>query len=171
MALYRCIKQLSQTSLSLETIDHQLDKFAAEKYQEVNYQELFQKAIVQILLYARKNHIKVALVSSFRYQHIIEVLTSCGIKEYFDLFVSGEDFAESKPNPAIYQVILEKLDINVGNAVAIENSFCGIAAKSAGLKIIAYEEKRMPVDQSQADMVAKGMIEIFSILQTLKESE
>ena len=50
------------------------------------------------------------------------------IKEYFDLIVSGEDFAESKPNPAIYQVILEKLDINVGNAVAIENSFCGIAA-------------------------------------------
>lgn len=171
-ALYRCIKQLSQTSLSLETIGHQLDKFAAEKYQEVNYQELFQKAIVQILLYARKNHIKVALVSSFRYQHIIEVLTSCGIKEYFDLIVSGEDFAESKPNPAIYQVILEKLDINVENAVAIENSFCGIAAvKSAGLKIIVYEEKRMPVDQSQADMVAKDMIEIFSILQTLKESE
>ncbi|VUW91493.1 Phosphorylated carbohydrates phosphatase [Streptococcus constellatus] len=171
-SLYRSIKQLSQTSLSLETIGHQLEKFAAEKYQEINYQELFRKDIVQILLYARKNHIKVALASSSRYQHIIEVLASCGIDDYFDVIISGEDFVESKPNPAIYQAVLENLDIDAENAVAIEDSFYGIAAaKSAGLKVIAYEEKRLPVDQSRADMVAKDMVEIFSILQTLKESE
>ena len=103
MALYRCIKQLSQTSLSLEIIDHQLEKFAAEKYQEVNYQELFRKAIVQILLYARKNHIKVALVSSFRYQHIIEVLTSWGNHFYLSI-LGGSKSNKSSQIPTRFHV-------------------------------------------------------------------
>lgn len=123
-----------------------------EALQKVSYADLFRTDILKIIAYSKKHDIKLAVASSSRKDHILEVLEDCGIVDQTDHIVSGEDFEESKPHPAIYQFALERLQVSAGDAIAVEDSYYGIqAAKSAGIPVIAYHEERMLVDQSHAD--------------------
>ncbi len=162
------IKQLSQTELSLDQIASQLQSHAHEALQKVSYADLFRTDILKIIAYSKKHDIKLAVASSSRKDHILEVLEDCGIVDQFDHIVSGEDFEESKPHPAIYQFALERLQVSAGDAIAVEDSYYGIqAAKSAGIPVIAYHEERMLVDQSHADYKRKNMTEIFELIKSL----
>ncbi|MGT2715233.1 HAD family hydrolase [Streptococcus respiraculi] len=173
--LAQAIKDLSGSSLSLAEISKQLEEYAKEWYQDINYLSLFRTDMIDILDYAKEKGLKLAVASSSRKEHIEEVLESCGILSYFDTVVSGEAFTESKPNPAIYLATLAKLGVAAQDAVAIEDSAYGIAAaKAAGVTVIAYEEVRMPVDQSQADYHAtdmKGVLERLRLLNQQMYSE
>jgi len=66
------------------------------------------------------------------------VLTSSGLAGHFAATVSGEDVAEGKPSPQIYQEACRRLGANPCACVAIEDSGSGIAsALAAGMKVIA----------------------------------
>ncbi|AXQ79312.1 HAD family phosphatase [Streptococcus chenjunshii] len=171
------IKELSQTELSFDEIEQGLADIEKEKYQAENYLPLFRSDITAILQYARGQGILLAVASSTQKPYLLDILKNCEIEEYFDLVVSGQDFPESKPNPAIYQSVLQKLGVPASKAVAVEDSPSGIeAAKGAGIYTIAYLEERMAVDQSQADILAKDMKEVLSHvrkrhLQTLTKND
>ncbi|SUN77062.1 phosphatase [Streptococcus massiliensis] len=148
-----------------------MNEIAEQKYFQLDYRPLFREKIVDILDYAKEQGIKLAVASSSREEHILEVLRACGIRDYFDVIVSGENFSESKPNPAIYQAALRSLNVAANQAVAIEDSSYGIlAAKSANLTVIAYEETRMLVDQSLADYKGKDMGEILALIKNLNRT-
>ncbi|BDR60012.1 HAD-IA family hydrolase [Lactobacillus xylocopicola] len=60
---------------------------------------------------------------------------------------------QSKPNPEIYFKTLTELHLAAAECLAVEDSYYGIAAaKNAGIKTIAYQETRMKIDQSNADV-------------------
>ncbi|MTB63746.1 HAD-IA family hydrolase [Streptococcus sp. zg-86] len=166
--LAQAIKDLSGSSLSLAEISEQLEEYAKERYQDIDYLSLFRTDMIDILDYAKEKGLKLAVASSSRKEHIEEVLESCGILSYFDTVVSGEAFTESKPNPAIYLATLTKLGVDAQCAIAIEDSAYGIAAaKAAGVRVIAYQETRMPIDQRQADFLCQDMAAIFELIQSL----
>ena len=169
--LYATLKDFIASNEPIEKIKERFERFNAVAYQSIDYQQLFRTDILSILKWAKKNSVLLAVASSSTHEHIIEVLTSCDIKEYFDVIYSGEFVEESKPNPAIYQNTLNLLGVDPEYAIAIEDSFYGIsAAKAAGITTIAYEETRAAIDQSAADYLAKDMIEIYNIIRKLKQS-
>ncbi|MGT2930365.1 HAD family hydrolase [Streptococcus dentasini] len=160
------IKRLSQTSLSLSEIAAGLGEIERVKYRKENCLSLFRKDVLAVLEYARAEGIALALASSTKRDYIKTVLTTCGIKEYFDAIVSGEDFEKSKPNPEIYLAVLERLAISSGEALAIEDSPSGIAAaKGADLTVLAYREDRLGIDQSLADYMAEDMRDILAFVK------
>lgn len=54
--------------------------------------------------------------------------------------------------------------------MAIEDSFYGItAAKAAGIPVVAYEEKRVPIDQSHADFLVQDMQGFFEVVKELHQ--
>ncbi|MBF0750560.1 MULTISPECIES: HAD family phosphatase [unclassified Pasteurella] len=162
------VKKLSGSSLPLEEIKQRYFDFFNQLFSKVDYPSIFRSDIQKIIDFAKQHHIKLAVASSSRLEHIQTILTKCGIIQHFDFIVSGEQFERSKPDPTIYRYTLKKLDVQAKNAVAIEDSFFGIqAAKSAGIPVIAYEEKRILIDQSEADYCGKDMIEISTIIQKL----
>lgn len=159
------IKKLSGTSLSLQQIRQQYRDFFRQIFSQVDFVSIFRQEIKHIIHFAKQNNIKLAVASSSPLTHIENILSTCGIKQDFDLIVSGEMFSASKPNPEIYQYTLNILQVSAQNAIAIEDSYYGIlAAKKAGLTVIAYEEKRMIVDQSQADYIAPDMNAILQLI-------
>lgn len=165
--LLRRIKKLSQSDLADEEIERGLQRVEAQKYRKESYLPLFRQDILAVLDYARAHDIALAVASSTQKKYIFEILTNCGIQDYFDAVVSGEDFEASKPNPAIYLSVLNRLGIPSEQALAVEDSASGIAAaKKAGMKTVAYEEKRMAIDQSQADYVAKDMLDILDYIKS-----
>ncbi|MGT2949110.1 HAD family hydrolase [Streptococcus devriesei] len=165
--LLRRIRKLSQSDLAEEEIERGLQRVEAQKYRKESYLPLFRQDILAVLDYARAHDIALAVASSTQKKYIFEILTNCGIQDYFDAVVSGEDFETSKPNPAIYLSVLNRLGIPSEQALAVEDSASGIAAaKKAGMKTVAYEEKRMAIDQSQADYVAKDMLDILDYIKS-----
>ncbi|OOF53944.1 phosphatase [Rodentibacter genomosp. 2] len=162
------VKKLTSSSLPLKEIKRRYFDFFNQLFSEVDYLSIFRSDIQKIIDFAKQHHIKLAVASSSRLEHIQNILTKCDIIQHFDFIVSGEQFERSKPDPTIYRYTLKKLDVQAKNAVAIEDSFFGIqAAKSASIPVIAYEEKRMLIDQSKADYCGKDMIEISNIIQKL----
>ncbi|AOM39418.1 hypothetical protein A9255_01670 [Xenorhabdus hominickii] len=62
--------------------------------------------------------------------------------------------------------MLELLNVSPQEAIVIEDSYSGIlSAKKTGLRVIAFEETRMPIDQSIADFITKDMLSIFNIIK------
>lgn len=169
--LYRSIKHFAASEESFQEVGKKFHAYSDHKYDTLDYMSLMRQDIVHVLKYAKEHQIKLAVASSSRYDHIVEVLTACGIKDYFDFIFSGEVLAESKPNPEIYLKTLAKLNVLPHEAVAIEDSFYGItAAHAAGIPVVAYEEKRVPIDQSHADFLVQDMQGFFEVVKELHQA-
>lgn len=137
---------------------------------EWRYQALFREDVRHIFDWTKANGIKLALASSSQRFVIDQVIEECQMTDVFDFVVSGELFQESKPHPEIYKCTLKALDLSPEEAVAIEDSSYGIeSAKRAGLHVIAYEEPRFNIDQSQADVTNADMNEILHTLKAIYE--
>ncbi|OOH89224.1 phosphatase [Pasteurellaceae bacterium 15-036681] len=162
------IKKLSGSSLPLDEIRTRYYDFFKQIFSNIDYRTIFRSEITPIIQFAKQNNIKLAVASSSALDHIHNILTCCGIKDDFDLIVSGEIFENSKPDPTIYHYTLEKLGVAPENTVSIEDSYYGmVSAKGANLKVIGYEETRMQIDQSLADYMGKDMVEILGVIKKL----
>jgi pyrophosphatase PpaX len=65
-----------------------------------------------------------------------------GLRKYFDVAVSFEDYKKPKPNPEPLLVALKKLRLSSEEAVYIGDSSSDIkAAKAAKMKVIAYPKR------------------------------
>jgi beta-phosphoglucomutase len=106
--------------------------------------------------------VKLILASSSSKRKIEAVFTRFGLHDYFDAKVSGEDFEESKPNPAIFIEAIRLSGFTKAECLVIEDSTNGIkAAKAAGLYCIGYESGYgLPQDTSNADRVITDFTEL-----------
>ncbi|PNY19747.1 HAD family hydrolase [Streptococcus parauberis] len=164
--LQKRINQLACTNLSSEDFEVAFQQIERHKYHPETVVPIFRKDTVAILEWAKSQDIKLAVASSSPLDAILTVLDVCQIRHYFDRVTSGESFKESKPNPEIYLHTLQSLSVEANEAIAIEDSPSGIAAaKAAGMRVLAYKEERMLIDQSGADHILDGMSEIYSWLK------
>ncbi|WP_042221657.1 HAD family hydrolase [Oceanobacillus manasiensis] len=166
--LYGNMLKLIGNKCSMKDLIDKFTIFIEQRYEEINYISIFREDILGILSYAKSKKIKLAVASSSPEKHIHRILKECNIFTYFDIIVSGENFPESKPNPEIYLHTLNKLKVSPQESIAIEDSYSGIlAAKAAKIPVIAYEENRMPVDQSMADFTGQDMKKILRLIHDL----
>ena len=109
---------------------------------------------------------KVACASSSSPEYIERALTECGIKEYFDLQVSGYDFEKSKPNPDIYLFCRDKFGLTSEECLVIEDSPYGIqAALSAGMPVLARRDTQFSMDQSKATKIIDSLNEVRDYIE------
>nr|WP_294786078.1 HAD family hydrolase [uncultured Flavobacterium sp.] len=101
------------------------------------------------------NGIQLILASSASKVTIDRVFTRFNLHQYFTHIVSGEDFPQSKPNPAIF---IHAASLSIApkeECIIIEDSTNGIkAAKGAGIYCVGYRSKHSNLqDYSEADLV------------------
>lgn len=139
--------------------------YEAPEFPELDYKTVLNDGVKELLSFCRKEELKTALASSSGMADIKKMLSDCGLQEYFQAVVSGEQFRKSKPDPEIYLYTAKLLNVPPENCVVIEDSKAGIsAAKAAGMYTIAKEEKRFPVDQSEADKRVEKLMDIIRII-------
>lgn len=141
------------------------------KYFKLDYNKIFNKDIIPLLKEFKKNNCKIAIASSSSKEKIETMLEECNIRDYFNLYVSGNDFKESKPNPEIYIYTANKLKTNIDKCIVFEDSIKGItAAKRAGMKIIGVRHKFLKSDLSDTDLIINNFNEInFNIVKDIIE--
>jgi len=104
---------------------------------------------------------QLAVVSSTPEENIELITKTLGIKKYFSLFVNGDDVREGKPSPQCFLLGAEKLGIEAGNCVVMEDAVVGVrAAKRAGMYCIAVANTCLWEDIAEADIVVDSLTEI-----------
>lgn len=99
--------------------------------------------------------VRLAVVSGSSRLEIEPVLEAAGVRACFDALVSVEDVRRGKPDPEGYLRGLELLEVDPGDAAAVEDSQAGVAAaKAAGLYCAAVTTSFDAERLREADLVA-----------------
>lgn len=134
-----------------------------------DYAEVLNPGVVELLSELRRRGVRVALASSSPRESIELALSQCGIGDYFEFYVSGKDFRESKPNPEIYLHTVERLGLPADSCCCVEDSVPGIAAgKAAGLTVFAKREDRFGFSQDAADVIIDQLPDLIDAAFALR---
>jgi HAD superfamily hydrolase (TIGR01509 family) len=112
----------------------------------------------------RERSYRVAVASSTPLQQVYAILESAGIRDQFEVIVSGEmdEVREGKPAPDIFLYTAELLNLPPRNCLVLEDSSPGvIAASTAGMRVVAVpNEATRTSDFSQADLVIESLAQL-----------
>jgi HAD superfamily hydrolase (TIGR01509 family) len=109
-----------------------------------------------------RNEMQLIVASSASKVTIDRVFKRFNLYPFFSHIVSGEDFPNSKPHPAIFEYAASLSIASKENCIVIEDSTNGvIAAKAAGLFCIGYNSIHSKLqDLSKADLVINHFDEL-----------
>ena len=112
---------------------------------------------VQILIdYFIENNIPFALGSASK--NARNILKKINLLEKFDAIVDGNDVSKAKPDPEVFLIAAEKININPENSIVFEDSVAGVqAANNANMMSIGIGEKEI---LGEADYVFNDFTEI-----------
>lgn len=114
------------------------------------------------LLKFLKEKIKIALATGTFGEIVDKTLAEFGWKKYFDEIVVGEEVKESRPDPEILNLTLNKLKIDRNEVVYVGDSIYDIlCAKNANVKVIVLG------DFKEADFTAKNLLDVRNILEKM----
>ncbi len=143
-----------------------LDNIANEK--EANYRRLVAPNIeplpgaINLIKLLNKNGVKMAIASSAPLENIQLIARGLGIDNYFQAIVWGREVMEGKPSPQGFLLAAQKLGIEPGNCVVIEDAVAGVAAaKSAGMKCLAVTTTHPKEKLKEADLILDTLEEVY----------
>ena len=121
------------------------------------------------LEYLKKKNIYTAVATSGDVDHMSEMLDGVHLEHEFDVVVTIEKVARSKPFPDLYLECVKELHglgIEKDEIVVIEDSPNGIiAAKEAGLFTIGLKASLIRQDTSKADMETASFQDIMKYIE------
>ena len=119
-----------------------------------------------------QNKMQLVLASSSANVTIERIFNRFNLHQYFSHIVSGEDFENSKPHPAIFEHAAFLSKTNRENCIVIEDSTNGIkAANAAKIYCIGYDSLNSKgQDYSTANEVISNFSEInFDYIQKIND--
>ena len=141
------------------TIHSYLDKY--DKFvKEVLKSDLVPRPGVKSLIEECSNRgIPKAVASSSLREWVHLKLNTINLQDKFDVVLGGDDVQKGKPEPDIYLMAAEKLQMNPSQCIAIEDSPVGIsAAVDAGIYTVAVlTESTKNLDLSKANEIIETL--------------
>ena len=97
-----------------------------------------------------KNDYKIGLLSNIATDWITETFLSADEQKLFDAFVFSHDAGTTKPDPKIYNLICEKLEVSADQAIFIDDvkDYCQ-AAESLGMRAVHYQDFKQMKNEIQ----------------------
>lgn len=98
------------------------------------------------LLAAIASRVRIGVVSNNLLEEQQDKLQTCGLDRFVDVLVVSEEAGVSKPDPAIFIMALERLQVTAGDAVMVGDSWeADIAgARAAGIRAIWFNPLALP---------------------------
>lgn len=102
----------------------------------------------EILEFLSKKNILLAVATSTERKIAEKKLSKTGIIDFFDIIVTGDQVTNSKPDPEIYLMAAEFLNVNPTECIAFEDSDNGVkSAFYAGMNVIQIIDLIEPSDE------------------------
>jgi beta-phosphoglucomutase len=117
------------------------------------------------LINSLKNRgVKTGLVTGADKHRILESVPKNFIGQ-FDVLVTSDDIANTKPSPAPYIRAAELLNVESKDCIVLENSPLGIqAVKAAGMFVIALKSTLPECHLSNADIILESIVHLVKII-------
>lgn len=91
------------------------------------------------------------------------MLNKLNILETFDLITKKEDVKNKKPDPEIYNKIMQYYKIEPSECLIFEDSYTGVlAGKNAGIEVVNVYDKYADVDRKRIEKLADYSIKNFN---------
>jgi HAD superfamily hydrolase (TIGR01509 family) len=118
---------------------------------------------------AKQLGLKLGVASSSPREWVVGHLSNFGLATHFDAIRCGDEVRATKPDPALYLAVLQALEIQAHEAIALEDSPNGIlAAKRAGLFCVAIPNAlTRQLSLSRADLQMHSLVD-FPLAQLLQ---
>jgi HAD superfamily hydrolase (TIGR01509 family) len=98
---------------------------------------------------------RLAIASSSPRRWVTALLGRSGHLDRFEVLACGDEVPAAKPDPAVYELALQRLGLPAGRAIAVEDAPHGVAAaQAAGLRCVAIPGSHGPASRfGSADLV------------------
>lgn len=160
--IWQLMAQMWDSPIGTQKLQRMFHEMCADHH--ISYSQIIFPQVIPTLKKLKSLGVRIALASSSSMDTIHSMLMETKIKDFFEIIVSGQMFAESKPNPEIYLYTLEQLKLTASDCIAVEDSTYGIlAAKRSGIEVAAIYEPRFQYDQSVANYIIQNVSEIFTL--------
>ena len=144
----KLVKEIFRREKLGESIDDSIAKKISKRKQEIFKEIQNAKAIQgarELLSDLRSCSCLKLLVTGSAKQEIQSILNENIGSDKFDLVITGDDLEEGqgKPDPAPFQIALQRMNLSPSDAIVVENSPLGVeAAARAGLSYIIITEEK-----------------------------
>ncbi|MCF7908050.1 MAG: beta-phosphoglucomutase family hydrolase [Candidatus Omnitrophica bacterium] len=120
--------------------------------------EVYQSTI-DLVKELKAQNIKVAVISSSK--NCLFILKRVGVDSLFDVILTGNDVKKGKPEPDVFLLAAEKLNLTSDVCLVFEDAVLGIeAANRAKMKSIGIDRYQKPERLSKADIVCSDLSEL-----------
>lgn len=88
------------------------------------------------------------------YEENKNMVDKMNIKEIFDLMVTKEDVEKKKPDPEIYNMIMQHYNAKPEECLIFEDSYTGVlASKNAGIEVVNVYDKYADLDRDRINEI------------------
>jgi putative hydrolase of the HAD superfamily len=120
--------------------------------------------VTELIQSAKQNNLKLAIASSSHHAWVDGHAKRLGIFHYFDKVICADDVApgRTKPNPDLFLLALNQLQVQKDEAVVLEDSPNGVlAANRAGIFVVAVPNHvTSMLNLDGADLIVKSLAEL-----------
>ncbi len=155
------------------------DEFPYERYDKeasLLYHEKYdggrlpmKSGVREILTFLKDSGKKIALASSTKKEKVINQLRDAEIFPFFDEIVTGDMVSKSKPEPDIFLLACEKIEVSPERAYAIEDSYNGIRAAYRGNLRPVMVPDILPADDEMRELACIVLDSLNDVITYLKE--
>ena len=124
-----------------------------------------------LLAWLKAQHIPMAVASSSREAMIRHNLDVWGLTQDFTTIVSGQHVAHSKPDPEIFLLTAQKLDVEPSRCLVLEDSYNGVRAGAAGGFVTVMVPDLVPADDEMKRLYTMECTSLEEVLEKLKAGE
>ena len=134
----------------------------ARREQELILEQDILPGIEDYINAAKERSLKLAIVSSSSREWVHGHLERLGLLSYFDITCCADDVMHAKPDPALYVLALEKLNLYPHQVIVLEDSPNGVlAAKRAELFCVAVPtEMTKQLSLDMADLKINSLADV-----------
>ena len=124
-----------------------------------------------LLAWLKARHIPMAVASSSREAMIRHNLDVWGLTQDFTAIVSGQHVAHSKPDPEIFLLTAQKLNVEPSRCLVLEDSYNGVRAGAAGGFVTVMVPDLVPADDEMKRLYTMECASLEEVLEKLKAGE
>ncbi|MFI5709060.1 HAD-IA family hydrolase [Kribbella sp. NPDC051620] len=153
----------AQLAALVPDFDREVSHARRTAYRDRLHQDLdFRPGIRSWLLEARELGLRLAIASSSELSWVVGNLQRVGAVDLFDVIAAGDEVTAHKPDPAVYQLALDRLGLPGPATAAVEDTAHGVAAAAAlGMTAIAIPNPYVAASSlGAADLVLKTAAEL-----------
>ncbi len=159
------IPRVDGASFILQGEDEKTILEASDKKQKYFLEFLSEEKIpqydstIQFIHELKDNGIKVAVISSSK--NAPYILETIGLAKHLDALVCGHDITKGKPDPQIFLMAAERMNLKPACCVVFEDAVLGVeAGKNGGMYTVGIDRYENPDRLQTADQVIKDLGEI-----------